>query len=92
MTSIKAQRHLISGRVQGVFFRASTREQAIALGLKGYAKNLGDGRVEVIAVGEPSALQILREWLSRGPPAAQVSGVDSTDVEVSGEHVEFRTL
>jgi acylphosphatase len=63
---------LISGRVQGVFFRASTREQAYRLGLQGHAKNLVDGRVEVLVMGEPDAVEALAKWLWRGPPAAQV--------------------
>jgi acylphosphatase len=66
---------LISGRVQGVFFRASTREQALSLGITGYARNLADGRVEVMACGERSAIDQFRSWLTRGPSAAQVSGV-----------------
>lgn len=70
-----AARFVVSGRVQGVFYRASTREQALALGLTGMARNLADGRVEVIACGAPSALDMLEQWLSRGPPAAQVESV-----------------
>ncbi|MCB1831770.1 MAG: acylphosphatase [Chromatiaceae bacterium] len=66
---------LVSGRVQGVFFRASTREQALSLGITGYARNLADGRVEVMACGENSAVSQLRNWLTRGPVAAQVTAV-----------------
>jgi acylphosphatase len=66
-------RFLVSGRVQGVFYRASTREQAVRLGLAGYAKNLADGRVEVVACGELDALQALERWLWQGPPAAEIS-------------------
>ena len=65
----------VAGRVQGVFFRASTREQAQRLGLTGYARNLPDGRVQVLACGAPDAVARLREWLRSGPPAAQVTGV-----------------
>ena len=68
-------RFLVSGRVQGVCFRASTREQALALGLGGVARNLADGRVEVIACGDRQALDALERWLHRGPPAAQVEQV-----------------
>jgi acylphosphatase len=90
---IKAHRHLVSGRVQGVFFRASTRQQALQLGVMGYAKNLPDGRVEVIAVGEPAALQALRQWLWRGPPAASVTDVQSADIEIAeSEFAGFATL
>ncbi|MCU7812283.1 MAG: acylphosphatase [Candidatus Thiodiazotropha sp. (ex Notomyrtea botanica)] len=68
-------RCLVAGRVQGVFFRASARHQAQQLGLTGYAKNLMDGRVEVVACGEVEAVEELRGWLSKGPENAQVSGV-----------------
>ena len=70
-----AARFLISGRVQGVFFRASTREQALALGLRGVARNLADGRVEVIACGDQAAVALLERWLHEGPPAARVEQV-----------------
>jgi len=68
-------RCLVGGRVQGVFFRAATREQAQRLGLTGYARNLPDGRVEVLACGEPDSVGQLREWVRSGPPAAEVTGV-----------------
>ncbi|HJP99935.1 MAG TPA: acylphosphatase [Rhodanobacteraceae bacterium] len=69
-------RFLVSGRVQGVFFRASTREQALRLGLCGYAKNLADGRVEVVASGRDQSLAELEEWLHHGPPSARVESVE----------------
>jgi acylphosphatase len=68
-------RFLVSGRVQGVFYRASAREQALALGLDGHARNLPDGRVEVLASGSSMALEALERWLWQGPPAAQVERV-----------------
>lgn len=71
-----AARFLVSGVVQGVFYRASTRTQARQLGLTGHARNLSDGRVEVIAHGEPDALDALERWLWQGPPAAEVEGVE----------------
>ena len=80
-------RFLVTGRVQGVFFRASTRERALALGLAGKAENLPDGRVEVIACGEAEALDTLGDWLWQGPPAARVDEVQRTDLpaqELSG--------
>ena len=70
-------RFLVTGRVQGVFFRASTRERARALGLTGHAINLDDGRVEVLACGNDEAIEVLRQWLHQGPPMAQVETVDS---------------
>jgi len=69
------RRCFISGRVQGVFFRASTRARALELGINGYARNLPDGRVEVLACGPDVQLQQLCDWLQQGPPGARVSGV-----------------
>lgn len=68
-------RFLVSGLVQGVYFRASTQARAQQLGLNGYAKNLADGRVEVVANGDAQALARLEAWLHQGPPAAQVESV-----------------
>ncbi|MCG8426102.1 MAG: acylphosphatase [Chromatiales bacterium] len=68
-------RCFVSGKVQGVFYRASARHQAEQLGLTGYARNLPDGRVEVLACGEIAAIEQLREWLAKGPADAQVTGV-----------------
>lgn len=68
-------RCLVGGRVQGVAFRAATREQAMRLGLTGYARNLADGRVEVLICGEPTAVAQLRDWLRTGPALANVTGV-----------------
>lgn len=75
-----AARFLVSGRVQGVFYRASTREQALALGLLGHARNLQDGRVEVVAEGDATALAALERWLWQGPPAAKVDVVERTEL------------
>ena len=68
-------RFIVTGRVQGVFFRASTRDRALQLGLAGCAKNLADGSVEVIASGSTEALAALHAWLHHGPPAARVDDV-----------------
>jgi acylphosphatase len=69
-------RCLVSGRVQGVYFRASARDQAQRLGVSGYARNLPDGRVEVLACGPQHALSVFKAWLHRGPTAAHVTSVD----------------
>ncbi len=69
-------RFFVSGRVQGVFFRASTRDIAQAMGLEGYARNLDDGRVEVLAQGSEEAIEALRAWLHEGPPQARVEQVE----------------
>ncbi|MGF1612649.1 MAG: acylphosphatase [Gammaproteobacteria bacterium] len=68
-------RCLVSGRVQGVFFRAATREKAHQLGVDARPTNLPDGRVEVLIRGEPEAVERLRAWLWQGPPAARVDEV-----------------
>ncbi|TVS11338.1 MAG: acylphosphatase [Wenzhouxiangella sp.] len=88
-TAVEGRRWLISGRVQGVFFRASTRRQAERLGLTGSATNLSDGRVEVAARGPAEALERLEAWLHKGPTAARVDsvegfGVDPSDIVESG--------
>ena len=72
----RAARFLVSGKVQGVFFRASTREQAQRLGLRGYARNLADGRVEVLAVGDVDAIEAFAQWLRHGPPMARIDNVE----------------
>ena len=66
---------LVSGRVQGVFFRVSTRDQAQVLGLTGQVSNLPDGRVAVTACGSQAALESLQQWLREGPPQSAVSDV-----------------
>jgi acylphosphatase len=76
-----ARRAVVRGRVQGVWFRASTAERATALGLRGLAENRPDGSVLVQAAGEPSALAALVDWLHRGPPMARVDGVEVEDID-----------
>jgi acylphosphatase len=71
-----AIRFTVSGKVQGVFFRASTAREAARLGIRGHAINLPDGRVEVLAVGTAAAVAELGRWLGRGPPAARVAAVE----------------
>jgi acylphosphatase len=80
MTGETAARFLVSGRVQGVAFRAYTRQQALALGLRGHAVNLRDGRVEVLALGDADATDRLGEWLRQGSPLARVDEVQRHDV------------
>jgi acylphosphatase len=70
------RRCYVSGRVQGVFFRASTQAEAQRLGVTGYARNLRDGRVEVLACGSHSQVAELCTWLAQGPAHAQVSDVN----------------
>jgi len=70
----------VSGKVQGVWFRASTQDKAKELGLTGWARNLPDGRVEVIACGERNNINELQEWLKEGPELAKVTDVVSEEV------------
>lgn len=79
--SSHSRRFIIHGRVQGVFFRESTRTEARRLGLAGHAHNLVDGTVEVLAVGEPGAIEALQCWLQTGPPMARVERVEAVAVE-----------
>jgi acylphosphatase len=72
---------IVSGHVQGVFFRASARDEALRLELTGHARNLSDGSVEVVACGSEEALASLERWLQRGPPLAQVSSVERSAVD-----------
>ncbi len=74
------RRARVEGRVQGVWYRAATAERAAALGLRGYARNLADGSVEVLMAGEAAAVESLTEWLWTGPPLARVSAVIVTEV------------
>ncbi|MDE1462370.1 acylphosphatase [Spartinivicinus poritis] len=71
----------VSGKVQGVWFRASTKQQADRLGICGYAKNLDDGRVEVLMCGSEASVTKLLEWLEEGPPMAVVNELKVTDTE-----------
>ena len=77
-------RFIVSGRVQGVFYRASARAQALALGVSGHAKNRPDGCVEVLASGSADALNGLERWLRQGPPAARVDDVSREDLPDEG--------
>ena len=74
MQLIKCYR--VSGKVQGVFFRSSTVRQATELNLSGTVHNRADGTVEVVAVGEPVALETLHQWLHKGPKLAIVDQVE----------------
>ena len=82
-------RFIVSGRVQGVGFRAATRAQALRLNLGGTARNLANGGVEVLAIGEAAALDALADWLQRGPPLARVDRVVRSEVE-SGPSLAWR--
>jgi acylphosphatase len=71
----------VEGRVQGVYFRASTAERARSLGLRGYARNQPDGSVEVLVGGAATAVRQLLDWLWIGPPLARVTAVTVNDAD-----------
>jgi acylphosphatase len=77
----RCMRYLVSGHVQGVYYRGATQLVARRLHLCGVARNLNDGRVEVIACGEPASLKELERWLWQGPVHARVAGVICEEIE-----------
>lgn len=81
---------VISGLVQGVFFRASARDEARRLGLTGWVKNRYDGKVEVIAEGGRDRVEAFVAWCHKGPPFSRVSDVLVEWSEPTGEFKEFR--
>jgi acylphosphatase len=82
-------RLVISGRVQGVWFRDSTRRQAVSLGVAGWVRNLPDGNVEMVAEGAEESVRKLVHWCHRGPSAAKVTRVDQTEEAWRGEFNSF---
>jgi acylphosphatase len=89
---MSAARFLVSGKVQGVWFRASAREQALRLGLQGFARNLADGSVEVVAQGDENSLALLESWLWQGPALAMVSDVQREALATPPSLEGFSTL
>jgi len=78
---MKCVRCIVSGRVQGVWFRDNTRRKAIQLGITGSARNRRDGTVEVIACGEEAAVEQLQAWLWEGSPMSRVVSVECVPFE-----------
>ena len=81
-----AARFIVRGKVQGVWFRVSTRDVAVRLGLTGHARNLANGDVEVLAMGDAEAIATLADWLQQGPPLARVDAVVRSDAEAVAMH------
>lgn len=75
--TVQTRHFEVQGRVQGVYYRRSTQQQATALGLTGWVRNLADGRVELVATGSEEQLKQLETWLWQGPPKAEVTAVES---------------
>ena len=91
-TETLAKRFHVSGRVQGVGYRYFAERAALRLGVRGYAKNLSDGRVEVYAIGTSAQLDKLREKLKRGPIMARVDQVDEKVAEILPEFANRFTI
>ncbi|MGR3277647.1 acylphosphatase [Acaryochloris marina NIES-2412] len=91
MSNVICLRAVISGKVQGVGYRYSTRDKARSLGLVGWVRNLADGRVEAMTEGERRQVDIMMEWFKQGPPAAEVDGIEIDELPV-GEFGEFEIL
>ena len=85
----KRVRLVIEGRVQGVWFRDSTRREAQALGVRGWVKNRPDGAVEVLAEGPAGSVKTLVEWCHHGPSHARVTRVRETEETWQGEFDSF---
>ena len=83
---------IVTGIVQGVFFRASTREEAQKLELTGWVRNCQDGTVEVLAEGEKDDVRELNTWCRHGPSYAQVTDLKSEYTDATGEYDSFRLI
>ena len=90
--NINSRRFIVSGKVQGVFFRASAKKEADRLGLKGYAKNLQSGQVEVLAQGDVDSVEELRVWLGRGSDYSEVESVVEVDSVKNKTLIKFEIL
>ncbi len=90
MADKKRVHAIISGRVQGVFFRMETKKQANANGVCGWVKNLPDGRVEAIFEGEKTAVDNVVAWCHQGPAAANVTDVKTSEEPVAGDCRDFQ--
>ena len=86
---MKSVRAVVSGRVQGVWFRASTQERAAGLGVRGYVRNLPNGSVEIVAAGEEDKVDALMQWASEGPPGARVDKVAVKPLETNEDFDKF---
>ena len=87
MTERVTRRLAIRGRVQGVWFRESMRQEAERLGVTGWVRNRGDGSVEAVVQGSAAAVEVMVAWAKRGPQEAEVEGVEVTPAE--GDYARF---
>ncbi len=91
MSAIVSRHLVVHGRVQGVYFRGSCEDTARGLGLDGWVRNRDDGTVELVAQGEPAAVEELVRWCHQGPRQAAVTSVDISEVEVDESLGAFST-
>ena len=89
---MKTHHYIVSGRVQGVFFRYYTKETANKLSIKGTVRNLFNGDVEVYAQGETANLESFENFLGQGPPSAEVKNLIKKVVDSEGEYSDFRIV
>ena len=89
MSEVQRVQIIVHGRVQGVFYRDSTRRKAVELGLVGTVRNLSDGGVEVVAEGAAAALEALVQWCRLGPPAAEVGDMITEYGTPTGQYEKF---
>lgn len=89
MTEVRRIEIFVRGRVQGVFYRDSTRRKARELGLVGTVRNLPDGSVEIVAEGSAASLEALLQWARLGPPAAEVKDTSASYGTPNGEFADF---
>jgi acylphosphatase len=92
MDAVKGMRVIVTGRVQGVFFRARTRTVAESLNLTGWVRNLPDGSVEAVFEGREEDILAMVEWCKKGPPYAVVEEVRTSDKPFSGKFDRFSIL
>jgi acylphosphatase len=86
---IRGVKLLISGRVQGVYFRLFAQKKAKQLGIKGYAKNLVDGRVEIMAQADNSSIESFIKWSNKGPITARVDEVEVSEWPIEEQFTTF---
>ena len=91
-SSIRRVHVFITGRVQGVFFRAETKKQASGLGLAGWVKNLDDNRVEAVFEGRESDIEKMLDWCRKGPSLAHVRGVKTVEEPLTGRLEDFKIV
>lgn len=88
-TAMKTMHVIVTGRVQGVYFRDYTRRQAQALNLAGWVRNLPDGTVEALISGNEKQVQQMIDWFATGSPMSQVTGVDASEIEPAESFSQF---